>query len=72
MDSAFTWIIFLGTPKGSMTECKLLVAILLGCLAPTKGIEYLLRAPGDVLEPLSRAMTAPALHSKHGIPEAQS
>lgn len=50
----------------------MLVAILLGCLAPTKGTGYLPQAPVDGLEALSRAMSAPALHSKHGIPEAQS
>lgn len=55
-----------------MTECKLLVAILLGCLAPTKVMGYLPQALEDVPEPLGKAVSAPALHSRQGFPEEQS
>lgn len=55
-----------------MIERKLLVAILLGCLAAAKELGYLPQVPADVLEPLSKAMPGPALHSKHRVPEALS
>lgn len=55
-----------------MIECKLLVAILLVCLAAIKGVGYLPHTPTDVLEPLSKAMSSPACPATHGVPEALS